>query len=83
MSSYDAWKLASPDDERRDYDCDVCGKPSRDVEQCWTTTGLETWACPACRGDEEEEEEIEYCPKCARPPVGLAPPWPYCNCPKY
>jgi hypothetical protein len=60
------------------YDCDVCGKPSRDVEQCWTTTGLETWACPACRGEEPEEEQ---CPRCARrAPVGETAQWPDCKC---
>jgi hypothetical protein len=59
LKGYDAWKLASPDDEPgRTYDCDCCGRmtPSRYIEQCWTTTGLETWACPACRGEEEECE---------------------------
>ena len=55
LRGYDAWKLASPDDEPgRTYSCDCCGKDSRNVEQCWVS-GLETWACPACRGVDEEE----------------------------
>jgi hypothetical protein len=56
LKGYDAWKTASPDDERRTYDCDVCGAstPRRFIRLCWTTTDIETFACPTCRGDEEE-----------------------------
>jgi len=35
-------------------DCDCCGRPRADLRQCWTTTGLETWACAVCRGEEPE-----------------------------
>jgi hypothetical protein len=52
--TYDDWKLMCPDDER---ECDCCGKRNRTLTQCWTTCGLETWACPACRGEDEEDYE--------------------------
>jgi hypothetical protein len=59
--SYDSWKLRSPDDDRRTFDCDCCGRSTlrRHVQQCWTDSGLETWACPACRGEQPEDDEQE------------------------
>jgi len=62
MSSYDTWKTASPDDERRTYDCDCCGAatPARLIRQCTSTTGIETFACPACRGEEPYEYDEEF-----------------------
>jgi len=34
-------------------DCDCCGRPRADLRQCWVT-GIETWACAVCRGEEPE-----------------------------
>lgn len=48
--TYDDWKLASPDDER---ECDCCGK-RRELTRCWTSCGIETYACAKCRGEDEE-----------------------------
>jgi hypothetical protein len=58
--SYDSWKLMSPDD-RRTYDCDCCGRSTlrHHVQQCWTPSGLETWACPECRGEQSEDYDDE------------------------
>ena len=36
-------------------DCDCCGK-FRTLIQCWTTTGLETWACAECRYETDLED---------------------------
>jgi hypothetical protein len=47
------------------YQCDCCARIVRRTEQCWTSCGLETWACAACRGEDEEEageEEVAYPP---------------------
>jgi hypothetical protein len=46
--------------ERQTYDCDCCGKetPRRLIRQCWTACGVETWACPACRGESEPEDDL-------------------------
>jgi len=39
--------------------CDCCGRLRR-LSQCWTTTGLETWACAECRHmDEEEDDNVD------------------------
>lgn len=43
--------------EKRDgytADCDACGKRAR-LSRVWVT-GIETFACAECRGDDEEEE---------------------------
>ena len=39
------------------FDCDCCGRPTprHHVQQCWTPSGLEAWACPECRGEEPED----------------------------
>jgi hypothetical protein len=53
LKGYDAWKTASPDDEPgRTCGCDVCGASTTGhlIQQCWSVTGIETFACPACRG---------------------------------
>jgi hypothetical protein len=36
-------------DGRAIGECDACGK-KRPLSRCWTTTGLETYACDVCRG---------------------------------
>lgn len=56
MMTYDDWKLMSPDEEHRTYDCDCYGKatPSRYIRLCWAF-GTETFACPACRGINPED----------------------------
>jgi hypothetical protein len=30
--------------------CDCCGQYKEEVSFCITSCGLDTWACPACRG---------------------------------
>jgi hypothetical protein len=56
LNSYD---VEAGRDEHRTYDCDCCGAltPICLIQRCWTTTGIETFACPACRGEEEEPYE--------------------------
>lgn len=74
LKGYDAWKLASPDDEPgKTYSCDCCGKSVLNVEQCWAPGGLETWACVECRGDAGEHEDDECCPGCGA--VEGTPEW--------
>jgi transcription elongation factor Elf1 len=60
--TYDEWKLMTPEEEydrrQRVYkfgECDVCGGRCRadEVRRCWTSTGIETFACPMCRDEEE------------------------------
>ena len=31
-------------------ECDCCSQ-FRPLTQCWTSCGLETWACDACQGE--------------------------------
>ena len=40
--------------KRETYDCDCCGKstPAAQITVCWAF-GMETFACPACRGWDE------------------------------
>lgn len=58
FKGYDAYKLRSPDDNRKTYDCDCCGQATshRHIQQCWTPSGVEAWACPECRGIELEDD---------------------------
>jgi hypothetical protein len=56
-------------------DCDCCGKFRR-VSQTWYN-GLETWACAACRGDDEEDDDEVAgpdIPMLSRPPLLAAMP---------
>jgi hypothetical protein len=39
-------------------ECDCCGKRRITLRQCWVS-GTETWACAACRDDDEEMAEAE------------------------
>jgi hypothetical protein len=43
-------RLAAADPRRQ---CDCCGQLKL-VERCWTSTGIETFACSDCRGDFDE-----------------------------
>lgn len=52
VANYDTWKASNPADDAEEepfYECDCCGK-KRFVSQCWTSDGLETFACDECRG---------------------------------
>lgn len=74
--TYDDWKLDNADDEadrrrRRDRgpndgECDCCGE-YRALRQAWVT-GIETWACAKCSGDDEDayDEPPERDPDDAR-----------------
>jgi hypothetical protein len=40
----------------RNYDCDCCGQSTpRALVTCSWPFGLETWACPVCRGWTDED----------------------------
>jgi hypothetical protein len=55
MTTYDEWKTTNPADyepEEIKGECDCCAR-QRVLTRCWTTTGLETFACDECRGVEE------------------------------
>jgi len=38
-------------------DCDCCSRRAKMLTQCWAAGGVETWACAACRGVDDDEEE--------------------------
>jgi hypothetical protein len=53
--SYDTWKATNPADNDNDADdsdiygcCDCCDK-QRPLSRCWTSDGIETFACEECR----------------------------------
>lgn len=37
-------------------ECDCCPRQNVQIRQCWVN-GMETWACAACRDDDEEDDE--------------------------
>jgi hypothetical protein len=43
--------------KQTDGRCDVCGK-YRKLTQAWVT-GVETWACAACSGEDEDEDAYD------------------------
>ena len=53
--TYDNWKTTEPDPHADEYlsECDCCGKMRPHVTRCWTTYGLETFACWECQGNDE------------------------------
>ena len=57
---YDHWKLMSPEDERDRHvrsrrrligRCDCCDAKGVPLQRAWVT-GIETFACAACCGDD-------------------------------
>ena len=40
-------------DRERLSECDCCGKMSYDCEDCIAPGGMDTHACPACRGEDK------------------------------
>jgi hypothetical protein len=65
--TYDDWKTETPEDEawrkrsrvkQVSGSCDCCGE-YRWLRQCWAPGGLETWACPTCRGEDPDAYDDE------------------------
>lgn len=54
--SYDDWKTADDTvlDDEECFECDCCSR-LRPLTRTWTSCGIETFACDACRGIEEDE----------------------------
>jgi hypothetical protein len=59
MTTHDAWKTHNPADaeignthEDDTSQCDCCARmvPRDEISRCWTTDGIETFACDDCRG---------------------------------
>lgn len=49
QADIDAHLEAGQDDPREMYECDCCSKV-RELTRCWTSCGIETFACDECRG---------------------------------
>jgi hypothetical protein len=56
MTTYDEWKTTNPADFADDGECDCCAR-KRPLTQCFTSCGLETWACDECRGIEPDPDD--------------------------
>ena len=56
FSGYDNWKLASPEDEERETECDCCGEMKVGCVDI-VYSGMDTHACPKCRDAEEDCDE--------------------------
>jgi hypothetical protein len=41
-------------EDHQPRECNCCGRMMPNVTQCWTTCGLETWACEDCTSDPRE-----------------------------
>ncbi len=56
--SYDSWKTTEPDQpcDGPFGQCDCCNE-QRPLSQCWAS-GVETWACDECRGDEGDDDDV-------------------------